>query len=112
MSQKIIRNSFVCRRCGAWVESRECHEYSSCKCGNATDGGRFYIRRLGKPEDMIDTSIVIKDNPERKESMLKKLIRKIAREEAIKVADEVFLSYVEVEKLKETFKVKNNKKTK
>lgn len=54
---KIIRNSFHCKECGMDVESRSQHDFQTCECGNFTDGGHWYVRQGGKPEDMENTSI-------------------------------------------------------
>lgn len=52
--RKLIRNAFKCRTCGAVVESKHCHDFRMCSCGNFADGGLDYVRRGGVFEDMED----------------------------------------------------------
>ncbi|QSQ14071.1 DUF7695 domain-containing protein [Myxococcus landrumensis] len=56
MNQRILRNSAKCKRCGDEVV----HMMAWCSCRKVgVDGGHEYIRRLGKPEDRIETSKVL-----------------------------------------------------
>lgn len=58
---KIIHNRCRCAKCGDIIESTHVHDFKYCSCGAiAVDGGHDYIRRLGKLEDIIDMSEVIK----------------------------------------------------
>lgn len=54
--ERIVRNAFKCKKCGEIVESMSVHDFQGCSCGNFTDGGHEYIRRVGKLEDMEDMS--------------------------------------------------------
>lgn len=50
--RKILANKIRCKKCGDIVESKDRHDFRSCKCGAvAVDGGKDYIRRGGKRED-------------------------------------------------------------
>ena len=43
----ILRNRAKCLRCGDIIESRNRHEFVTCKCGAlSVDGGHDYIRRV------------------------------------------------------------------
>lgn len=58
MSEKIIRNSARCKKCGEEIESRHRHDFRSCSCGAiSVDGGRAYLRRVGDLTAFEDTSI-------------------------------------------------------
>lgn len=48
-------NAAVCRECQAYVRSLHRHSYRTCPCGKTgVDGGSWYARRIGNPDDMID----------------------------------------------------------
>jgi len=48
-------NGAVCLKCKEFVRSRNRHDFRECKCGAVTvDGGSWYARRVGEPEDYID----------------------------------------------------------
>lgn len=48
----IKRNAVKCLKCDTVIESRHCHDFVSCKCGNImADGGKDYIRRVGNLHD-------------------------------------------------------------
>ena len=54
----IVRNSAQCKSCGSHIESTHRHHYVACMCGSiAVDGGREYIRRVGEPQLIEDTSL-------------------------------------------------------
>lgn len=54
----IVRNSAQCKACGSHIESTHRHHYVSCTCGSiAVDGGYDYIRRVGEPNLIADTSL-------------------------------------------------------
>lgn len=60
---KILRNSAKCLKCGDEVESTHNHDFKFCKCqAIAVDGGKAYIRRIGWPNDLEDTSIYADDS--------------------------------------------------
>jgi tRNA(Ile2) C34 agmatinyltransferase TiaS len=64
-TERIIRNSAKCLKCGDEIESAHRHDFKSCKCGAiSVDGGKDYIRRVwesssGERADSVfeDTSI-------------------------------------------------------
>jgi len=60
VSEKIIRNSARCKRCGDEIESKSVHDFRYCKCGAIfVDGGHDYMRRGANTWDNFeDTSIV------------------------------------------------------
>lgn len=48
-------NAAVCLKCKDYVRSLNRHDFRRCKCGAITvDGGSFYCKRVGNPEDMIN----------------------------------------------------------
>jgi hypothetical protein len=53
----LIQNAIECHTCGAILNSTHRHDFVACACGNATDGGIDYIRRIGNPENMSDLSL-------------------------------------------------------
>ena len=45
-------NGASCKKCGWFIRSRNKHDFLSCKCGaTSVDGGSWYCKRVGKPED-------------------------------------------------------------
>jgi len=59
----IKRNRARCKNCGVEVESKYRHDWVSCPCfdedkgtGIFVDGGKDYLRRGGKLEDIIELS--------------------------------------------------------
>ena len=51
----IFINAAVCKNCGDYVRSKNSHNFVKCICGKVgVDGGSWYIRRLGDPNDRID----------------------------------------------------------
>lgn len=53
----ILRNAARCRECGDEIESRYRHDYRACSCGAiAVDGGKDYIRRVGRLSDIEELS--------------------------------------------------------
>ncbi len=60
MQIKIIRNKIKCKRCGEVIESESRHDFKFCACGKvAIDGGLFYLKRSGNPNDWIELSEII-----------------------------------------------------
>jgi hypothetical protein len=56
----ILRNSIICTHCGDMVESTYRHHMAHCSCRKvAADGGLDYLRRLGGPDDYIETAIEV-----------------------------------------------------
>lgn len=54
---KILINKIKCKKCGDIIESTHVHDYRVCKCGAvAVDGGKDYLKRCGKIEDIEDLS--------------------------------------------------------
>ena len=65
MSEKIIRNAIRCKSCGEVIESQDVHDFKMCKCGScAVDGGKAYLRRLYKSEDIFEELSVTEEIPE------------------------------------------------
>ena len=53
----IRTNRIRCKKCGDVIESTHRHDFKFCKCGAvAVDGGREYLKRIGKPEDYEELS--------------------------------------------------------
>jgi len=52
---KIKTNKVQCKKCNEIIESKHCHDFVTCSCGEVSvDGGRDYLRRCFKgkiPED-------------------------------------------------------------
>lgn len=60
MQLKIIRNKIQCKHCGVVIESESRHDFKFCTCGKvAIDGGHFYLKRSGNPNDLIELSEII-----------------------------------------------------
>jgi hypothetical protein len=59
MKKKILKNSIQCLECGDIIESKNRHDYVSCKCGNVSvDGGTDYLKRgFKKMDSWIDLSV-------------------------------------------------------
>lgn len=56
----ILSNQIRCVKCGDEPYSASVHDFKYCECGAvAVDGGMSYLRRIGKPEDMVEMSIQI-----------------------------------------------------
>ncbi len=56
---KIIHNKVKCVKCGDIIESYHRHDFVKCSCGAIfVDGGKDYLRRGGRPEDIIELSEV------------------------------------------------------
>jgi len=59
----IIENKAKCRKCGEVVESKHRHDWVACKCEAIyVDGGKDYIRRGGKLEDIEELSTFAKND--------------------------------------------------
>ena len=60
--EKIISNKIQCKHCGEKIESKNVHNFVTCKCESCSvDGGYYYLRRCYKTspeEDFIELSIV------------------------------------------------------
>ena len=57
MERKIIRNRIKCKHCGDIIESINVHDFKSCSCGKvAIDGGKYYLKRTGTPNDWEELS--------------------------------------------------------
>ena len=49
---KIKSNKIRCKNCGDIIESRHCHDFVWCSCGQcAVDGGKLYLKRAFKTDD-------------------------------------------------------------
>ena len=56
---KIIINKIRCKKCNDIIESKTVNDFKKCKCGAiAIDGGKQYLKRLGKLEDIEELSVV------------------------------------------------------
>lgn len=54
---KILINKVQCIHCDDIIESTHRHDFKMCKCGKiGVDGGKEYLRRIGKPEDAKELS--------------------------------------------------------
>lgn len=57
MNKKIKTNKAMCKKCNDIVESHDRWDFRWCKCESIfVDGGKDYIRRGGKPEDIEELS--------------------------------------------------------
>ena len=55
--KKILCNKIKCKKCGDIIESKNRHDFVTCKCGSvAVDGGNSYLRRAGNREDWEELS--------------------------------------------------------
>ena len=62
---KIILNKIRCKKCNDIIESKTINDFKKCKCGAvAIDGGKQYLKRLGKLEDIEELSAIKGDNNE------------------------------------------------
>jgi len=62
---KIIINKIRCKKCNDIIESKTVNDFKKCKCGAiAIDGGKQYLKRLGKFEDIEELSVIKGDNNE------------------------------------------------
>jgi hypothetical protein len=53
----ILKNKAQCRKCKDIIESTYRHDFRFCSCGAIfVDGGKEYMRRGGKIEDIIEIS--------------------------------------------------------
>lgn len=57
MERKIIKNRIKCKHCGDIIESISVHDFKFCSCGKvAIDGGKYYLKRTGSPNDWEELS--------------------------------------------------------
>ena len=60
--QKILCNRIKCKKCGDIIESKNRHDFVTCKCGYvAVNGGNAYLRRTGNREDWEELSEFTED---------------------------------------------------
>ena len=53
--EEIISNKIKCKKCGDIIESKSTNDYKRCSCGDvAVDGGKDYLKRIGKEKDYIE----------------------------------------------------------
>ena len=58
----IYINGAKCLKCGWFIRSHNRHDYRKCKCkAIAVDGGSWYAKRSGKPEDMQNIIVEFED---------------------------------------------------
>ena len=63
--ERIIRNRVRCKRCNDIIESKSVHDFVTCSCkAVSVDGGTFYLRRCGYPEDFEELSEEVTINSE------------------------------------------------
>ena len=49
MKEFVITNKAMCKLCGDIIESKNRHDYVTCKCGQiSVDGGTAYIKRSAR----------------------------------------------------------------
>ena len=66
----IIVNKIKCKKCGDIIISSHVHDFKWCVCGAvAVDGGKFYLKRCGEPENYEDLSEIVEDDPNSKEDL-------------------------------------------
>lgn len=55
--EKIKTNKIKCLKCGDEIESVSEHDFRMCSCGACgVDGGRDYLKRIGKAGDWAELS--------------------------------------------------------
>ena len=60
--KKILCNRIKCKKCGDIIESKNRHDFVTCKCGSVTvDGGDSYLKRTGNREDWEELSEFIEE---------------------------------------------------
>lgn len=75
MEEIIVINRVQCRKCGSTIVSEFDNDFKRCECGAiAIDGGREYLKRMGKEEYINDLSIKITNEDLKNISDLKGLI--------------------------------------
>lgn len=52
--RRLTKNAARCRDCGTLLESKHRHDYRSCPCGNAVDGGLDYEHRFATREGALE----------------------------------------------------------
>lgn len=58
----VLENAAECLKCGEYIRSNNRHDYKSCKCGAVcVDGGSWYCKRSGKPEDCKNIIVMYED---------------------------------------------------
>jgi len=51
----IWSNEAKCKKCGDIIRSKNLHHFVGCSCGSIfVDGGSWYAKRSGNPEDIED----------------------------------------------------------
>lgn len=56
-NKTILSNKIKCKKCGEIIESKTINDFRKCKCGAvAVDGGKTYLKRIGKDEDYEELS--------------------------------------------------------
>ena len=55
--EEIISNKIKCKKFGDIIESKSTNDYKRCSCwAVAVDGGKDYLKRIGKEENYIELS--------------------------------------------------------
>lgn len=78
-NKEYLVNKCRCKACNDIIESKNRHDFVSCKCGSIfTDGGLDYIRRGGKDLSLIeDLSVKIQITKELYKQLFMSLFEKI-----------------------------------
>lgn len=62
MQFKIVTNRIKCKHCGDILESKSRYDFKFCSCGKvAIDGGLFYLKRSGNPNDWEELSEIVEN---------------------------------------------------
>lgn len=54
--KRLIKNMARCIRCDTTLESKYAYDLKACACGNFVDGGLWYLRRGGDPDEIEELS--------------------------------------------------------
>ena len=58
----IFENAARCKKCGDYIRSNHVHDFVTCSCGAVSvDGGSWYCKRSGNPEDYENIIVIYKD---------------------------------------------------
>lgn len=64
----IYINAATCLNCGVYLRSKNRHDMVVCSCGNSVDGGSWYAKRSGAPQNMKDGIVMYADVESRGEA--------------------------------------------
>lgn len=61
INTRYIKNSAKCLICKQTIESKQRHDFVTCKCGNlSVDGGMYYLKRSIKHLDSYEDKSVVR----------------------------------------------------